>query len=43
MPDPQGDSCTFLSWFLPGEEEARAVIDELKAKNARSGQLLLVR
>jgi len=37
IPDPQGDSCTFLSWFLPGEEEAKAVIDELKAKNAAAG------
>lgn len=37
IPDPQGDSCTFLSWFLPGEEEARAVVAELKSKNILAG------
>src|SRR5688572_6757064 len=37
IPDPQGDSCTFLSWFLPGEDEARAVVDELKARNVLAG------
>ena len=37
IPDPQGDSCTFLSWFLPGEEEAKAVVAELKAKNILPG------
>ena len=37
IPDPQGDSCTFLSWFLPGEDDARAVIAELKSKNVLAG------
>lgn len=37
VPDPQGDSCTFLSWFLPSEEIARAVVDELKSKNVLAG------
>jgi 8-amino-3,8-dideoxy-alpha-D-manno-octulosonate transaminase len=37
IPDPQGDSCTFLSWFLPAEEEARAVVAELKARNILAG------
>ena len=37
IPDPQGDSCTFLSWFLPDEEVARAVVAELKAKNVLAG------
>ncbi len=37
IPDPTGDSCTFLSWFLPSEEAARAVIEELKSKNILAG------
>ncbi len=37
IPDPLGDSCTFLSWFLPTEEQTRAVITEMKAKNIASG------
>jgi 8-amino-3,8-dideoxy-alpha-D-manno-octulosonate transaminase len=37
IPDPQGDSCTFLSWFLPGEEEAKAVVAELRARNILPG------
>jgi 8-amino-3,8-dideoxy-alpha-D-manno-octulosonate transaminase len=37
IPDPQGDSCTFLSWFLPGEDEAKAVVAELKSKNILAG------
>lgn len=35
--DADGDSCTFLSWFLPTEELARAVVDELKANGAYAG------
>jgi len=31
IPDPAGDSCTFLSWFLPTEEITRAVVTEMKA------------
>jgi len=37
IPDPAGDSCTFLSWFLPTEEITRAVINELKAQNILAG------
>ncbi|MBL7696771.1 MAG: DegT/DnrJ/EryC1/StrS family aminotransferase [Chitinophagaceae bacterium] len=37
IPDPQGDSCTFLSWFVPSAEVARAIIDELKLKNVLAG------
>jgi 8-amino-3,8-dideoxy-alpha-D-manno-octulosonate transaminase len=37
IPDPEGDSCTFLSWFLPGEQEAKAVVDELKSRNILAG------
>jgi 8-amino-3,8-dideoxy-alpha-D-manno-octulosonate transaminase len=33
IPDEEGDSCTFLSWFLPTEEITRAVVNELKAQN----------
>lgn len=37
IPDPDGDTCTFLSWFLPTEEITRAVINELKAQNSLAG------
>ncbi len=37
VPDPEGDSHTFLSWFLPGEEITRAVINEFKAQNIAGG------
>ncbi|MER3498342.1 MAG: L-glutamine--2-deoxy-scyllo-inosose aminotransferase KanB [Chitinophagaceae bacterium] len=37
IPDPAGDSCTFLSWFLPIEEITRAVVTELKAQNILAG------
>ena len=37
IPDPVGDSCTFLSWFLPTEELTRAVVAELKEKNILAG------
>lgn len=37
LPDPQGDSCTFLSWFLPTEEITRAVVNELKAQGILAG------
>ena len=37
IPDPAGDSCTFLSWFLPTEELTRAVVAELKEKNILAG------
>ena len=37
VPDENGDSCTFLSWFLPTEEATRAVVAELKAQNILAG------
>jgi len=37
IPDEAGDSRTFLSWFLPSEETAKAVMAELKAQNAAAG------
>lgn len=37
IPDEAGDSCTFLSWFLPTEEATRAVVAELKAQNILAG------
>jgi 8-amino-3,8-dideoxy-alpha-D-manno-octulosonate transaminase len=37
LPDPAGDSCTFLSWFLPTEEITRAVVNELKAQGMLAG------
>ena len=37
IPDPSGDSCTFLSWFLPTESITRAVVSELKTQNILAG------
>lgn len=37
IPDPAGDSCTFLSWFLPSEEITRAVVNEMKAQGILPG------
>jgi 8-amino-3,8-dideoxy-alpha-D-manno-octulosonate transaminase len=37
IPDPAGDSCTFLSWFLPSEAAARAVVAEMKAQQILPG------
>lgn len=37
IPDPEGDSCSFLCWFLPTEEAARAVMAELKAQGIAAG------
>ena len=37
IPDPGGDSCTFLSWFLPTEEITRKVVSEFKAQNILAG------
>jgi 8-amino-3,8-dideoxy-alpha-D-manno-octulosonate transaminase len=37
IPDPSGDSCTFLSWFLPTEETTRAVVNEMKAQGILAG------
>ncbi len=37
IPDPAGDSCTFLSWFLPTEEITREVVNEMKAQGVLPG------
>jgi 8-amino-3,8-dideoxy-alpha-D-manno-octulosonate transaminase len=37
IPDPSGDSNTFLSWFLPTEEIARGVVAELKQQGVLAG------
>lgn len=37
IPDPAGDSCTFISWFLPSREITEAVVAELKAQNVLAG------
>ncbi len=37
LPDPEGDSCTFISWFLPTEEITRAVIASLKEQGILAG------
>jgi 8-amino-3,8-dideoxy-alpha-D-manno-octulosonate transaminase len=37
IPDPDGDSCTFLCWFLPTEEITRSVVGELKSQGILPG------
>jgi 8-amino-3,8-dideoxy-alpha-D-manno-octulosonate transaminase len=37
IPDPAGDSCSFLSWFLPSEEHAKRAISRLKEKGVLAG------
>lgn len=37
IPDPAGDSRTFLSWFLPTEELTRAWVNEMKAQGILAG------
>ncbi len=37
IPDPAGDSCSFVSWFLPTEEITRAVVNEMKAQGILPG------
>ena len=37
VPDPAGDSCSFVSWFLPTEEITRAVVAEMKAQGILAG------
>jgi 8-amino-3,8-dideoxy-alpha-D-manno-octulosonate transaminase len=37
IPDPAGDSCTFLSWFLATGEIAQAVVQEMKVQNIMAG------
>lgn len=37
IPDPAGDSCSFISWFLPSEEMTRAVVAEMKEQGILPG------
>ena len=37
VPDPQGDSCSFLSWFLPTADLTEAVVEEMKAQGILAG------
>ncbi|HEY8734400.1 MAG TPA: DegT/DnrJ/EryC1/StrS family aminotransferase [Puia sp.] len=37
IPDPAGDSHTFLSWFMPNRELTEAVVAELKAQQLFAG------
>ncbi len=37
VPDPAGDSCTFLSWFLPTIELTKAAVAELKLQAVMAG------
>ena len=37
IPDPAGDSHTFLSWFMPNRELTDAIVEELKAQQIFAG------
>lgn len=37
VPDEEGDSCSFLSWFLPSAALTRAVVEEMKAQEILAG------
>jgi 8-amino-3,8-dideoxy-alpha-D-manno-octulosonate transaminase len=37
VPDPSGDNFSFLSWFLPSEQQMRKAIEALKADGAFAG------
>lgn len=37
IPDPDGDSCTFLSWFLPTGEITKEVVNQFKANGIVAG------
>ncbi len=37
IPDPAGDSCTFLSWFLPTKEMAGSAITEFRTQGILPG------
>jgi len=39
IPDPEGDICTFLSWFLPTEEATRALVAELRQQGILAGNM----
>lgn len=37
IPDANGDSCTFLSWFLPSEKITTAFVEEMKQQGILAG------
>lgn len=37
IPDPAGDSCSFISWFLPSAAITKAVVAEMKAQGILPG------
>jgi 8-amino-3,8-dideoxy-alpha-D-manno-octulosonate transaminase len=37
IPDPAGDSCSFISWFLPTAELTRAAVAEMKVQGILPG------
>lgn len=37
VPDPAGDSCSFLSWFLPTEAQTRAAVVNMKEAGILAG------
>jgi 8-amino-3,8-dideoxy-alpha-D-manno-octulosonate transaminase len=37
VPDEDGDSCSFLSWFLPSAELTKAFVEEMKAQGILAG------
>lgn len=37
IPDPAGDSCSFISWFLPTALSTKAVVAELKGQGILAG------
>ena len=37
LPDPKGDSCTFLSWFMPTEEITIKLVEALKVEGILAG------
>lgn len=37
IPDPAGDSCSFVSWFLPTTAITKTVVDEMKAAGILPG------
>ena len=37
IPDPVGDSCSFVSWFLPSAEDAARALEALKSEGIQAG------
>lgn len=37
VPDEKGDSCSFISWFLPSEKATRAVVEALRREGVLAG------